>query len=66
MTALFRKKTFLDRARDALGRPRKKHRTTAVRSGLVTLGSVAAVTAASAAVSAVRARMAPGGGDGSR
>jgi len=62
LTGMFRRKTFLDRAREALGLQKKRSGPDMVRSGLVTLGSLAAVTAASAAVSAIRTRQ-QGGDD---
>ncbi|WP_454728641.1 hypothetical protein [Cellulosimicrobium protaetiae] len=63
MSALFRKKSFLDRVKESLRHQQKRVGTGAVRTGLITLGSVAAVTAASAAVSAVRSRQGSDDGD---
>ncbi|GAA1728567.1 hypothetical protein GCM10009809_25180 [Isoptericola hypogeus] len=56
MIKLFRRKTFLDRVAEALGGRPKRSGDTAVKSGLIALGSVAGVTAASAVASAVRKR----------
>jgi hypothetical protein len=52
----FRRRTWIEKVGGALGlAPRRSPATTTgVRAGLVALGSLAAVTAASAAVSAVR------------
>ncbi|GED11666.1 hypothetical protein [Cellulosimicrobium cellulans] len=63
MITLFRRKTFLDRVRESLGHQRKRPGSGAVRPALVTLGSLAAVTAASAAVSAIRTRQEQGAHD---
>ena len=52
----WRRKTFADRVAEALGRRPKRSGSTAVRSGLIALGSVAGVTAASAVASAIRSR----------
>jgi hypothetical protein len=57
-----RKTTFVDRVAEALGR-KPKHSGPTMRSGLVTLGSVAGVAAASAVVSAIRARQDQGDQD---
>ncbi len=56
MVALFRKKSFVDRIGEALGRKPRRSGGTAVRSGLIALGSAAGLTALSAVVSAVRDR----------
>lgn len=58
----WRKKTFVDRVAEALGRRPKRSGGTAVRSGLIALGSVAGVTAASAVASAIRTRQDSDGG----
>ncbi|GAA1971886.1 hypothetical protein GCM10009718_04540 [Isoptericola halotolerans] len=52
----FRKKSLVRRATEALGGGSKRSGSTAVRTGLVSLGTVAGVTALSAAVSAIRDR----------
>lgn len=52
----WRKKTFADRVAEALGRRTRRSGGTAMRSGLIALGSVAGVTAASAVASAIRTR----------
>jgi|GEM_PF-1785943 len=56
MITLFRKKTFLEKVAAALGRKPRRSSSTATRSGLIALGSVAGITAASAVVSALRDR----------
>jgi len=63
MIRLFRKKTFLERVVEAVGRKRPRVSGTARRSGLIALGSAAGLTAASAAVSAIRDRRDQGGDD---
>ncbi|ANC31924.1 hypothetical protein [Isoptericola dokdonensis] len=55
MIGPFRKKTVATRIGEAFGR-RPRHPGTAVRSGLVALGTAAGVVAASAAASAIRER----------
>lgn len=60
----FRKKSFVRRAADMLNGGSKRSGTTAVKTGLVSLGTLAGVTALSAAVSAIRERRGDDGQEG--
>jgi len=60
----WRRKTFVDRVAEALGRRPRRSGSPALRGGLVALGAAAGVTAASAAVSAIRSRQDRSGEEG--
>lgn len=63
MNTPFGRKSFVDRVGKMLGRKPRRSRRNATRSGLVSLGAVAGVTALSAVVSAIRQRQDEGGRD---